>query len=454
MLIALLVAGRAAGEKATGPLRVHPTNPRYFTDGSGKAVYLTGFHTWGDMQDVTGSDDGLVFLSPGGFDRFLDWVQRTNNNFIRMWVTEHTGSTSLGYTIGPVPWPRTGPGNALDGKPKFNLSQLDPAFLDRLRQRCLAAQERGIYVSIMFFQIWAVYSEGAWGTNPFNKDNNVNGINGDPNGDGKGEETHTLSAIPAEVLRVQEAYLRQVVDTVNDLDNVLYEICNEGVGYSVDWQYHLIRYLQDYQSTKPRRHPVGMTSPAWGTPNRVLLDSPADWVSLASAKWDSRTDPYACDPPAADGGKVSILDSDHVGVWMFKEDPAFARAWVWKSFTRGHNPIWMDDLSNAAGFEAARQAMGHTRTMADKMNLADMVPRNDLASTEYCLASPGKEYLVYLPEGGGVTVDLSAATGEPAVEWMHPVEGTLTPGGTVTGGEKRTLRAPFGGDAVVHVRKR
>src|SRR6185295_2811767 len=26
---------------ARGPLRVHPDNPRYFTDGSGKAVYLT-----------------------------------------------------------------------------------------------------------------------------------------------------------------------------------------------------------------------------------------------------------------------------------------------------------------------------------------------------------------------------------------------------------------------------
>jgi hypothetical protein len=27
---------------ARGPLRVHPRNPRYFTDGSGRAIYLTG----------------------------------------------------------------------------------------------------------------------------------------------------------------------------------------------------------------------------------------------------------------------------------------------------------------------------------------------------------------------------------------------------------------------------
>jgi len=32
----------AARSPVSGPLRVHPANPRYFTDGSGKAVYLTG----------------------------------------------------------------------------------------------------------------------------------------------------------------------------------------------------------------------------------------------------------------------------------------------------------------------------------------------------------------------------------------------------------------------------
>ena len=30
---------------ATGPLRTNPANPRYFTDGSGKAIYLTGSRT-------------------------------------------------------------------------------------------------------------------------------------------------------------------------------------------------------------------------------------------------------------------------------------------------------------------------------------------------------------------------------------------------------------------------
>jgi len=34
------------------------------------------------------------------------------------------------------------------------------------------------------------------------------------------------------------------------------------------------------------------------------------------------------------------------------------------------------------------------------VNLAALVPHPELASTRYCLAKPGKEYVVYLPEGG------------------------------------------------------
>lgn len=35
-----------------GALRVHPDNPRYFADDSGEAVYLTGSHTWANLQDI------------------------------------------------------------------------------------------------------------------------------------------------------------------------------------------------------------------------------------------------------------------------------------------------------------------------------------------------------------------------------------------------------------------
>jgi len=81
-----------------------------------------------------------------------------------------------------------------------------------------------------------------------------------------------------------------------------------------------------------------------------------------------------------------------------------------------------------------------------------MVPHNDLATTRYCLANPGQEYLIYLPDGGEVKVDLTQAQGTLAVEWIHPVEGKTTPGEAVSGGEKRTFKAPFEGDAVLYLK--
>ena len=44
---------RVRASTATGPLRANPANPRYFTDGSGKAIYLTGSHTWANLMDLS-----------------------------------------------------------------------------------------------------------------------------------------------------------------------------------------------------------------------------------------------------------------------------------------------------------------------------------------------------------------------------------------------------------------
>jgi len=46
---------------AMGPLRVHPRNPRYFADGGGRAVYLTGSHTWSNLQDQGPKDPPKPF---------------------------------------------------------------------------------------------------------------------------------------------------------------------------------------------------------------------------------------------------------------------------------------------------------------------------------------------------------------------------------------------------------
>lgn len=428
------MAGRTHATEFSGPLRVHPTNPRYFTNDSGRAIYLTGSHTWTNLQDVSGYKELTNLDELGGFQSHLEWLRSYHHNFIRLWILEHAWDPSENAIVSPLPWPRTGPGGALDGKPRFDVMKFDPAYFERLRSRVMAAGEMGLYVSVMLFDSWSVEHQGTWKGHPFHASNNINGINGDPDNDGIGIETHMLR-IPA-VTKLQEAYARKVVDTLNDLDNVLYEISNESE-YGADWHNHLARTIQDYEAKKPKRHPVGITG--GGPTNAELFAGPADWIS--PTEWT--------DPPANDGRKVVIIDTDHIG--------HVSRTWVWRSFLRGHHPILMDWMRKTSPWyspvdqDAMRKAMGQTLKMANRMDLAAMTPRNDLASTGYCLANPGQEYLVYLPKGGEATVDLSAATGELSAEWMHPIEGTITGAGPAAGGDQRTLKAPFPGDAVVHL---
>ena len=73
---------------AAGPLRRLESNPRYFTDGSGKAVLLVGSHNWGNFQDngqrVPWARSAVSFR----LRRLSRFLQKHNHNFFRLWRWE------------------------------------------------------------------------------------------------------------------------------------------------------------------------------------------------------------------------------------------------------------------------------------------------------------------------------------------------------------------------------
>jgi hypothetical protein len=452
-LFALLLVSCTA--PSGGPLRVSEVNPRYFTDAGGKAILLTGSHTWNNLVDMGPTDPPPKF----DWDRHLDWLQQLGHNYTRMWAWELlTWSTSGNnpknrnkapevHYVYPHRFARTGPGTALDGKPKFDLTKFNDAYFQRLRTRLESAATRGLYVSIMLFEGWGMQrSPNAWENHPFHPNNNINGIDGNANSDSSGVEVHEL--MNSDVLALQEAYVRKVIDTVNDLDNVLYEISNENHGpASTPFQYHMIDFIHAYEQSKPKQHPVGMTYQFKGGTNTDLFDSPAEWIS------PNGEGGYRDNPPANDGRKVILSDTDHL--WGI----GGGRDWMWKSFCRGMNPIFMDPYDGLVlglpfdeQWDGPRQSMGYAHEYADRMNLIAMTPQNDLASTGYCLANPGVEYLVYLPEGGEATVDLSPVSDSVTGEWFNPENGERRLIPTTTGGQATTLESPFGEmDAVLYL---
>jgi hypothetical protein len=247
------------------------------------------------------------------------------------------------------------------------------------------------------------------------------------------------------VLELQQAYVRKVIDTVNDLDNVLYEIANESFGDSTEWQYHLIRFVKEYESTKPKQHPVGMTFQYKGGTNAILNDSPADWISPnpGEAKENYREHPCAACSP-----KVVVNDTDHL--WGHTGGD---NIWVWRSFTRGLNVLFMEELLPSPTWQdSARQAMGQVRRFADRMDLAAMRPDPQLSATGYCLANPGREYLVFQSNKGEFTLNLTAAKDTFRVEWFNVNAGRSIPSEPVEGGAVRTFTTPFPGPAALYLK--
>src|SRR6266498_2419563 len=491
---------------AAGPLVVSETNPRYFTvKSSEKAIYLTGSHIWNNFHDGMGPgaecNDTFEQLD---YDAYLKFLKEHGHNFIRLWRWEQFKSQAAGGSfhlcMTPQPWARTGPGSAKDGKPRFDLNSFDQSYFDRLRQRVIAAGNDGIYVAVMLFDGWALHLSPAPDNvqgHPFYAENNINGIG-------------ILSIVDYQVLPlerriqvIQEAYIQKVVDTIQDLPNVLYEVANEssgggsvdkqfaemlGVGEppdwgdSTEWQYWVINFLKQYEQERGyEKHPIGMTMQfpvqEQTKVNDPLFNSPADWISpgyddeiFTSGRHpmapDSPPSRWYDNPPANDGKKIVITDTDHYA-------PGKGEAlWAWKSFLRGHHPIIMDfgiiggvnpsDPSAASpgvppynASEPARYAMGDTLRYAQKMKLIDMEPRDDLSSTGYVLSNLGKEYLVLQPKATSDPFTVTIEAGTYSSEWFNVDRRETKKGEKVTAESSgdTSFTAPFAGPAVLYLKR-
>jgi hypothetical protein len=402
----------------------------------------------------------------------------------------------------PQPWPRTGPGTAKDGKPKFNLDAFDPAYFDRLRERVVAAGNQGIYVAVMLFDGFAIHLSPAPDNvegHPFHAANNINRIGITSILD------YQVLPLDPRVQTIQEAYIRRVVDTVQDLPNVLYEVANESSGGgsvpqgmaamlglsgspdwgdSTQWQYWVINVVKQYEQQQGYdQHPIGMTMqypvPEQTKVNEPLYNSPADWISpgyddeiftggrhvMEPGAPPSR---WVDNPPPSDGRKVVITDTDHYA------PPGKGDAlWAWKSFLRGHNPILMDfgiiagvnppdpsaespGVPSFDAFEAARYAMGDTLYYAQKMDLINMEPRTELSSTGYVLAKPGREYLILQPSETMDEFTAILEAGTYTVEWFSINSRARKEIGQITvGSDTSRFTPPFEeeGPAVLYLKR-
>lgn len=99
--------------------------------------------------------------------------------------------------------------------------------------------------------------------------------------------------------------------------------------------------------------------------------------------------------------------------------------WTWAIYLGGGYPCYYYNNTawDLVKFEPEPPGWKRCRFMMDFLDAFDlnaMSPDNELVKEGFCLAEPGRQYLVLLPEGGDLCIDLTALPDDAVVEceWM------------------------------------
>lgn len=379
------------------------------------------------------------------FRSMIDAYAADGSNLMRMSILGHTVAKRRGLEPSRVLHPfRRVPGSepAADGGARFDVDLLDPRWFARLDSVARHAAGRGVVLILLLWDEIPLESEGEarWSLNPYHPANNVNGL-GLPEADGL-PEFYDLSNGP--LLESQERLARRVLETVRPHGNVIVGISNEYTGPPA-WHRHWDGFVEAFNE---------------GGPGPPLLTNELE---------------YGFSPPYTDLISLSTSNAGGPGAWRpdrpvvsyrtgptWGDDPDGARRAFWSAFVHGghtsddsHDGHRPPDYHDSDAMREARAQLRVLRSLLEELPVNEMVPAAALAAdpcTAPCRVAPGRVWVVYLAEGGDVTVDLSEATDTLRASWIDPRNGRRSAPDAVAGGERRTFRSPFG-EAVLWIRR-
>jgi hypothetical protein len=455
LILVGVFTGVIGAASATTNIKV-ADNGHYF-EYDGKPLFLLGLGKW-----------TLINKIDVNYTAHNQWYQSYGINYNRItltspWYTDRTKQV--------FPWNRSTTPGANDGGNKFDLNEFDPVFWDRLRGYLQDCEDRGIIVCIEFFDECSVEQGGdphRWDYHPFNPQNNINNI---PDLDtmdasyssstGWSESFYNVNN--SVLMTLQDTYVQKLLNETSQYGNVIYEMANEYGGEGSTqfpghfaWPQHWIDFFSDYEAAS------GVQLLLTNMPFGEYYDQAEYFVASGIVCIDA----YRQFP--APGNVQGV--NDFLGAHYSKGKPIFGGligydSSVGADVSYNRKRFWTLFVSGGAGsgLKGAGTA-GEDTTMEEMLSdihdfieacvqFWNMLPNDNLVTSgiAYCLANIGREYVIYLPEGGSVTVDLSDATGTLTVEWYNPRNGTYYDDGTITGGGSESFTPPFSGDAVLHI---
>ncbi|MHC4644944.1 MAG: DUF6298 domain-containing protein [Planctomycetota bacterium] len=218
-------------------IRIHPDNSKIF-EFRGKPLVLV----------CATEHYGSVMNRAFHFERYLAEARDKSQTLTRLFTLfreqqSHNNPYSPCKPESPdyiSPFLRVGPELALDCQPKYDLDRWNPEFFERLHRFLSLAGKYGIIVEVVLFS--NSYSEVNWALNPLNAANNINDVE-------EIKYSDYLSMRNAGLFELQCAYVRKMVNEINQYVNIIYEVCNEpGSDNEIDPAAATLKQVDDWQS--------------------------------------------------------------------------------------------------------------------------------------------------------------------------------------------------------------
>ncbi len=433
----------------------------------GETVLLLG----GSWQDN-------MFNHPVSLEEHLDVIAYAGGNYIRNTMSHRNAGNVFAYVK--------------DENGKFDLERFNDEYWQRFTNFLELTYQRDMIVQIEIWDPWDIYEDhqsfGGWSYNPFNPANN---INYSPEESGLpvvidyppvGEPTRHpfFRTIPALgdnelILKYQHAFMEKLLSISLGYPNILYCMHNE-TGERVEFG----DYWADYVRSKADEAgvPVHITdmrrsedirsedhAHIFDNPQRytfVDISQNNAWSGLGQRHYDNILfvrNRLASNPRPINNNK-------NYGAARHGEEESVARMgriiFAGAASARFHRPHPLEDPSQmyeksdfGLGISPRAQKIIKSLRMAtDELDIALTEPRNDLLGDRtdneaYMLAEPGRQYAIYFPDGGSVTLDMSQARGNWQYRWVNMDEAEWSEPGQIQAAENVMLQAPGTGNWIV-----
>jgi len=442
-------AAQAAEPAGAGDrIQPWPENP-YYWQFKGEPVLLLG-----------GSVEDNLFQIPN-LTEHLDTLKASGGNYVRC--------TMSCRDEGNV-WPF-----ARSGK-TYDLDKWNGEFWRRFERFLAETGKRDIIVQI---EVWATfdYYRDIWERNPFNPKNNStytaaeSGLPTTVNSHPVRTENDFFRSDPGAkhlktVLRHQERFVEKLLSYSLKHDHVLYCMDNE-TSVTPTWGAHWATFIRKKAKAAGKQVEITEMWDKWDLAHpqhNATFDHPETYsfVDISQNNHNKGQTHYdnmqkqrrriAGKVRPMNNVKIYGADGGRFGEARDGIERLWRNVFGGCASARFHRPASGIGLS-----KRAQRMIKSAREVTDAINVFACQPHADLLcdrddNEAYCLAEPGKQYAVYFPRGGLVTLNLKRAAGSLSLRWHDIDAGTWGKAENVKGGGTIELKTPGDGQWAAVIR--